>query len=98
MPKNVGRGVNAKKANIPSASSNEDGGSNVIFGDPKAMRKVKQGSIVENSASKGGNNVPASGEDPLKKPDPKKLACFSQRHPSAQVLFQETMLTLGSCR
>ena len=78
MPKNVGRGANTKKANIPSASSNEDDGSNVIFGDPKAMRKVKQGSIAESSASKGGNNVPASAEDPLKKPDPKKLVSNSQ--------------------
>ena len=79
MPKNVGRGANPKKANIPSALSNEDDGSNVIFGDPKAIRKVKQGSIAENSASKGGNNVPASGEDPLKKPDPKKLVSNSQK-------------------
>lgn len=79
MPKNVGRGANTKKANILSASSNEDDGSNVIFGDPKAMRKVNQGSTAENSASKGGNNASASSEDPPKKPDPRKVVSNSQK-------------------
>ena len=78
MPKNVGRGANTKKADIPSASSKGDDGSKVIFGDPKAMRNVKQGSIAENSARKGGNNVPASSEDSMKKPDPRKLVSNSQ--------------------
>ena len=79
MPKNVGRGANTKKANVPSASSNEDDGSNVIFGDAKAMRKVKQGSTAESSARIVGNNVPASNEDPPKKPDPRKLVSNSQK-------------------
>ena len=78
MPRNVGRSANFKKANIPSASNNEDDDSNVIFGDPKAMKKVKHGSIAESSAGQGGNNVPASSEDPLKKPDPRKLVSNSQ--------------------
>ena len=78
MPKNVGRGANTKKANIPSASSNEADGSNVIFGDPKATRKVKQGSTAESSTSKAGNNVPASSGDSLKKPDPRKVVSNSQ--------------------
>lgn len=73
MPKNGGRGANIKKSNYPFASNNEDVDSNVVFGDAKTTRKAKQGSTTEDAAKKGGDIVPASSEDPPKKPDTRKL-------------------------
>lgn len=78
MPKNGNRGVNTKNANAPFASNNKDIDSKVIFGDAKTTRKAKQGSTVEDSAKKG-DTVPASSEDPPKKPDPRKLVSNSQK-------------------
>lgn len=73
MPKTGNRGGNTKKSNAAFASNSEDFDSNVVFGDVKTKSKAKQGSTVDDSAKKGGDNVPASGEDHPKKPDTRKL-------------------------
>lgn len=73
MPKNGNRGANTKKSNISFASNNEDIDSNVVFGDAKTTRKVKQASTAEDSARKGGTIAPASSEDAPTKPDTRKM-------------------------
>ena len=73
MPKNGSRGANVKRPNAPSASNNEEIVSNVIFRDEKSKRKAKQGSTADDSAKKGGDIVPALGDEQQKKPDTRKL-------------------------
>lgn len=71
MPKNGNRG--GKKPSISFAANHEDFDSNVVFGDAKTPRKPKQGSTTEGTAKRGGDNIPASSEDPPKKPDTRQL-------------------------
>lgn len=73
MPKNGNRGGNTKKANIPFTPNNEDGDSNVVFGDAKTTRKAKQDNMAEDAAKNRGDVPAASGEGPSKKPDSRKL-------------------------
>lgn len=73
MPKNGNRGANTRKSNVSLASNNEDIDSNVVFGHAKTTRKAKQSSTAEDSATKVGDIVPASSEDPPKQPDTRKL-------------------------
>ncbi len=72
MPKNGNRSANSKNLNVPFASNNEDIDSNVVFGDAKTKQKAKKGSA-------GRDVVTASGEDPPKKPDTKKLVSDVQK-------------------
>ena len=73
MPKNGNRGANTKRSNGPFASNNEDIDSNVIFGDAKSKKKAKQGSIAGDLVKKEGDIASATGDDPPKKLDTKKL-------------------------
>lgn len=72
MPKaGGGRGGKSKKPYIPSTANEDD--SNVVFGDPKAVKKAKKAAAGEELDNARPGNPSASTQDGPKKPDTRAL-------------------------